>query len=114
MIPVQEVNFHLTYNEVVFAHLVKLGDGTFTAQVTEAHQMDAIPEYRFYRWLACPGNATAGDAFNQILIALKSYGERNDRSLVKVNNPCNTEFLTAEDQLDILNSTVPVTINEPI
>jgi hypothetical protein len=114
VIPLQEVNFHLTYNEVVFAHLVQLHDRTFSAQVTEPHSMDALPVFKFYRWLPCQSNSSAAGAFIEILNALKSYGSLNDRSLIKVNNPGNTEFLSVHEQLNILSSTVPVTVNELI
>lgn len=114
MIPLQEVNFHLTYNEVVFSHLVQLPGGTFTAQVSQPCSMSDIPQFKYYMWLQCPAGSTAADAFSKIYSALKIHCMNNDRSLVKVNNPCNTEFLTVADQLDILNSSVPVTVNEPV
>lgn len=114
MIPLQEVNFHLTHNQVVFSHLVQQHDGSFTAQLSQPYSMSDIPQIKYYMWLQCPAGSSAADAFSKIYSALKANFMNNDRSLVKVNNPCSTEFLTVDEQLDILSSAVPVKVNEPI
>ena len=59
MIPLQEVNFHLSSNQVIFCQLVQLHDGTFTATVTQAHDKDKIPATKYFSWLAGVGRVSA-------------------------------------------------------
>lgn len=115
MIPLQEVNFHLSSNQVIFCQLVQLHDGTFTATVTQAHDKDKIPATKYFSWLACPAKANAKTAFSEVISAIQRHCQRNGNpTLVKVNNPCNCEFLTAQEQQHVVGQAVSVVVNEPI
>lgn len=115
MIPIQEVNFHLSSNQVIFGQLVQLHDGTFTATVTQAHNQESIPAEKYFSWLACPAEANAEAAFSELISAIQRHCQRNGNpTLVKVNNPCNCEFLAAQEQQHVVGQTVSVVVNEPI
>lgn len=115
MFPLQEVNFHLASNEVIFAQLLDLGDGTFTATVTMPHKYSEIPEVKYFSWLACPSKSSPAMAFKEIISAIDRHCAKTPgNKLVKVNNPCNCEFLSQEQQMSIAGSGVTISVNEPI
>lgn len=114
MIPIQELSFHLDSGEIVFGCLVSLGDGTFSAQVTAPYQANQLPQVKFYQWLACPARATSKDAFQEIIGALGRKGNRDGSKLIKVNNPCNCEFLPQSIQQQIVGTAVAVVVNEAV
>jgi hypothetical protein len=111
----QEVSFHLSSNQVIFAQLIQLHDGTFTATVTQAHDKASIPSTKYFSWLACPDKASAQTAFREVISAIQHLCQRNGNStLVKVNNPCNCEFLSAQEEQNIAGQSVSVVVNESI
>ena len=113
MIPFQEINFHLSSNQVVFAHVIQQNDGTFTAEATQAYDLGNIPSVKEFLLVACPANATATTAFRQVFSVVQSHCRCNgDSTLVKVNNPCNCEFLSTQDKQHIVGLAVMVVMNE--
>lgn len=114
MTPIQELNFHLDSGEVIFAHIFSLGDGNFTAQVTQPYALNNLPSTKFYQWLVCPSNSDARIAFSKIAEAIDRKCNLDGNKLVKVNNPCNCEFLPKSVQQALLGSKVSVVMNEPI
>ncbi len=113
MIPLQEVNFHLSSNKVIFCQLLQISDGTFTATVTQAHDKGNIPTTKYFSWLACPAGADAETAFKEVVSAIERYCQNNGKpTLVKVNNPCNCEFLAAQIQKNVVGQNVSVVVNE--
>jgi hypothetical protein len=105
----------LSSNQVIFCQLCQLHDGTFTATVTQAHDKGSIPATKYFSWLACPTGANAEAAFREAVSAIQRLCNRNGNStLVKVNNPCNCEFLTAQMQQYVVGPAVSVVVNEPV
>lgn len=113
MFPLQEINFHLSQNQVIFCQLLQLPDGTFTATVTQAHDKGNIPATKYFSWLACPTGANAEAAFREVVSAIQRLCQRNSNStLVRVNNPCNCEFVTSQVQQHLVGSDVTVVVND--
>ena len=115
MIPFQEINFYLSSNQVIFAHVIQQHDGTFIAEATQAHDLGNIPSVKEFLMVACPANANAETAFRQVFSVVQSHCKSNgDSTLVKVNNPCNCEFLSTQDQQHIVGQAVRVVTNEKL
>ena len=112
MIPLQEVNFHLTSGEVIFAQLIATGNGGFSATVTEPYSSGQIPVEKFFRWLPCPSGADASAAFKEVATAIANYASKKPgNSIDSVNNPCNCEFVAPQLQQSILGPGAKVLVN---
>jgi len=114
MIPLQEVTFHLSSQEVFFCQLIQIGGPDFAATLSMPSPISAIPVHKYYTWVPCPTKADAAAAFTEAYRRVTAYATYHGASVTKVNNPNNCEFLTTGAEQSIVGADIQVVINEAI
>ncbi len=101
MVPIQEIDIY-TNNDIKFsAHIIVPHDSPVGAEVITYDP--AIN--KFYSSYQSVGKfKTSLEAFEEILLVCNKYASTNNGIINRLNNPCNTEFISKEQQDDILSS----------
>lgn len=120
MIHLQEVHFYLADkkgNKLVFVtEIQKADNGQFSAWTCEPR---ALPESSFTNIGQSPLNDmfdVAVEAVDALINNINTYAGENDLVFLKVNNPCNCEFVSVDEQKELLNKNninAQVTVNNP-
>jgi len=115
MVLVQPVNFHLSTDETMFGQIVRLEDGTFSAQVTGALRARHAKTQRTFQWLTCPAGGVAITAFDIILNAVNQRCQTDGgKRVVMVSNPQGWLLLTRMKEKEIVGNDVAVVEQAPI
>lgn len=111
MTPIQEIHIYLDENILVSGHLVYDND-LFKAEVIvfDPSDMSSAKAY------SSVGEFDAKEgAFKRIIGFAGTYAANHNRTIMGINNPCNTEFVAREEQLSVIQemglNAVPVKVN---
>lgn len=111
MLPIQEIEISTKNKRLFFVHLEKWAESNFECKLAAINLGSGLTANASF----CPfaKGATALDAFKALVTGLRSKLDRLDTtdSIEVVNNPCNTEFVTAPEQQQVLGQKVVVQVN---
>ncbi len=120
MIPLQEFHFYLNTTEnqrfVIMNEIKKADNGQFSAWIgfPQGLPTDIIINISL---TALPDMYdTALNAFEALLVGIVKYAEKHNYIFTKINNPCNCELLSVEEQKNLLiqsNIEAELTVNDP-
>ena len=103
MIPLQEVDIHTDKKVFYKVHLVApTGAAPFFAEVL-VYDSDFAPPFQSNVSFHQQFN-TASDAFAHSLAWVNGYSTKNGYTINRINNPCNCEFLSQQDQQAVVKA----------
>ncbi len=109
MTELQEINIWFVNGVAIQAHLEKSGVGFIgTANVPTVAGVPTAP------WRSSGNPKPASDAFAEILLVSDSFATGLNTTIDHIDNPCNTEFFTRQEQLATLTNlgkSIPVKVN---
>jgi len=102
MVPVQEVDIHTDKKVFLKVHLVRpYGSSVYSAEVI-VYDSEYNPP--FSSIVSFPEKSqSAHDAYERALKWCREYAAKHSYKILRVNNPCNAEFLDKGTQQSILN-----------
>ena len=111
MLPLQEIEIKTKKSRVFHAHLEKWKDDHFECKLAAINLGPQLPADAVFGPFV-KGN-TAIDAFKALINGLVKSLSNLDKadSISEINNPCNTEFVTKEEQDNVVGSAVSVLVN---
>lgn len=113
MIPLQEVDIHTDKKVFYKVHLVApTGAAPFFTEVL-VYDSEFVPPFQSNVSFHQQFN-TANDAFTHSLNWVKGYSAKHGYTINRINNPCNCEFLSQQNQQGIVNAvgiTLQVQVN---
>jgi hypothetical protein len=111
MLPIQEIQIVTKNNRVFFMHLEKWSETHFECKLAAINLGPQLPADAKFGPFA--NGESANSAYKLLISELSSVLATLDAtdSIAKVNNPCNTEFVTSEEQKEILGHGVIVKVN---
>ena len=111
MLPIQEIEIRTKNNRVFFVHLEKWSETRFECKLAAIKLGPQLPAGAMFGPFA--SGESANSACKSLISELSSTlaGLDATDSIAEVNNPCNTEFMTADDQKNILGDEVIVKVN---
>jgi hypothetical protein len=101
MIPIQEVDIYSDNKIKISAHVVVPSQSKAAAEVV-IYDPNYNDLYSSYQTIGQYGSAK--EAYEAIIEASKIYISKSGGSIYRINNPCNTEFVTQQEQQNIVNS----------
>ena len=122
MIPLQEFHFYLTTAEnqpfVIMTEIKKADSDQFSAWtgIPQGLPTDIIVDIS-QSPLSSEMYDTALKAFEALFANIVKYTEKYNYNFTKINNPCNCELLSVEEQTNLLsqfNIDAEVTANDPL
>ena len=111
MLPIQEIEIHTKNKRVFSVHLEKWAQAHYECKLAAINLGPQLPaEATFGPFTK---GTTALDAFKALVSGLRATLAKLDAtdSIKVVNNPCNTEFVTADEQKQALGQGVIVKVN---
>lgn len=111
MLPIQEIQINTKKNRVFFVHLEKWAQSHFECKLAAINLGPQLPADATF------GPFTKGEtalvAYKALISGLQAALAKLDSSdsIAVVNNPCNTEFVTAPEQKNVLGQGVVVKVN---
>jgi hypothetical protein len=101
MIPIQEVDIYSNNKIKISAHIVVPHQSRTAAEVV-IYDPNYNVLYSSYQTIGQYGSAK--DAYEAIIDASQKYISKSGGVITRINNPCNTEFVTKQDQQIIIDS----------
>ncbi|HDI3247707.1 hypothetical protein [Vibrio cholerae] len=111
MIPIQEIDIYSDNNIKISAHIIVQNSSQVSAEISI---YDPLHNNLYSAYQPIGQFTSASDAFDAILTTSDKYITKSSGTIVKINNPCNTEFLDKVAQQSIVASksiTVNVEVN---
>ncbi|EJD6083724.1 hypothetical protein M0L39_RS18270 [Providencia rettgeri] len=101
MIPIQEVDIYSDNNIKISAHIVVPNQSIAAAEIV-IYDQNYNPFYSTY----CPLGqySSAKEAYEAIIDASQKYMSKSGGTINRINNRCNTEFVTKKEQQTIIDS----------
>lgn len=111
MLPIQEIEIHTKNKRVFSVHLEKWAQAHFECKLAAINLGPQLPADATFGPFT--KGTTALDAFKALVSGLRSALVKLDAtdSIEVVNNPCNTEFVSADEQKQALGQGVVVKVN---
>lgn len=111
MLPIQELEISTKKERVFSVHLEKWAESHYECKLAAINLGPQLPADATFGPFA--KGATAIDAFEALVSGLRSALAELDAtdSIAVVSNPCNTEFVTALEQMQALGQGVVVKVN---
>ena len=111
MLPIQEIEIKTRNNRVFFVHLEKWSETHFECKLAAINLGPQLPADATFGPFT--KDSTANAAYKLLISELGSALAKLDTtdSIAVVNNPCNTEFVTADEQKKILGQGIIVQVN---
>jgi hypothetical protein len=112
MLPLQEIEIKTNKGRLFHVHLEKGSNKNFKCKLAAIKLGAHTPADATFEPFS--KGETAQIAFSELIKCLSKSLINSDPedSITKVNNPCNTEFITKEEQKTILKSDVTITVND--
>lgn len=101
MIPIQEVDIYSDNRIKISAHVVVPNQSKAAAEIV-IYDPNYNELYSAYHPIG--EYSSAKEAFEAIIVASQKHISQSGGSIKRVNNPCNTEFVTQQDQQDVIDS----------
>mgnify|MGYP001034166632 CR=1 FL=1 len=111
MVPLQEINIKTKKSRIFAVHLEKLSEDSFECKLAA---INLGPTLHGDETLGPFSKGTTADlAFRNLISKLKSWLSEMDPNdaIDSIDNPCNTEFLEAEQQCKALDSNTSIKVN---
>ncbi|MEI6030984.1 MAG: hypothetical protein WCQ20_07445 [Synechococcaceae cyanobacterium ELA739] len=111
MLPIQEIEISTNNGRVFFVHLEKWSESHYECKLAALNLGPQLPADATFGPFAKGENAI--DAFGALVSGLRSALAKLDAtdSIAVVKNPCNTEFVSAQEQEQALGQGVVVNFN---
>jgi hypothetical protein len=111
LLPIQDIEIRTKNKRVFFVHLEKWEQSRFECKLA-AINLGPQPSTNATFGPFVKGE-TAFHAYQELIIELSSKLAKLDTTdaIAVVNNPCNTEFVTAQEQKQILGENVIIKVN---
>jgi len=111
MLPIQELILKTLKGRVFFVHLEKWNETHFDCKLAAINLGPQLPADAIFGPFS--KGQTALEAYERLIAELRVRLENHDPSdsISTIDNPCNTEFLTASDQKNIVGLAVEVRVN---
>lgn len=111
MLPIQEIQIGTKNKRVFFVHLEKWSETHFECKLAAINLGPQLPADATFGPFA--NGESANSAYKSLISGLSSALASLDAtdSIAEVNNPCNTEFVTSDEQKEILGEGVIVKVN---
>lgn len=112
MLPIQEIEISTKKGSVFHVHIEKLAQSNFKCIIIE-YKHPHIGYFTQLDSVALNNGRTAIAAFNNLIIKLRHILNQQDPTDVidTINNPNNTELITAPEQQQILGQGVTIKVN---
>jgi len=115
MIPLQEIVVHTDKNAFFQVHLVKPTDAAPFSIEVFVDDSELSPPFRSKLPLPPQQFTCATDAFEHALTLVMEYSAKHGYSITLINNPCNCEFLSEQEQQAVVEKaglSLQVQVNE--
>ena len=111
MLPIQEIEILTKRNRKFFVHLEKWKDDHYECKLAAIELGPQLPADSTFGPFS--KGSTACEAFESLISSFRSALAKLDPndSIAVVDNPCNTEFFTADAQKQVLGQDVKVKVN---
>lgn len=120
MIPLQEFHFYLTTAKnqpfAIMTEIKKADSGQFSAWTGMPQELPTDIIVDISQSPLSEMYDTALNAFEVLFANIVKYAKKNNYNFTKINNPCNCELLSVEEQKNLLsqfNIDAEVTVNDP-
>lgn len=107
MLPLQEIGIYTKNKKVIIVSLRKMGQSSFVCEITTIN--NEIPENR--ERIVFKGGTAYESYANLICNLIIRLKNDNLDSIISVNNLCNTEIITIDEQSEILGSNINIFVN---
>lgn len=101
MIPIQDVDIYSDNNIKISARVIVPNKSIATAEVV-IYDQNYNDLYSSHQVIGQYGSAQ--EAYEAIIEASQKYISKSGGTINRINNPCNTEFVTKQEQQIIINS----------
>lgn len=101
MIPIQEVDIYSDNNIKISAHVIAPNQSIAAAEVV-IYDQNYNYLYSSYQTIGQYGSVK--EAYEAIIDASQKYISKSGGTINRINNPCNTEFVTKQEQQIIIDS----------
>lgn len=111
MLPIQEIEIRTKNKRVFVVHLEKWAQSHFECKLAVINLGPQLPADATFGPFT--KGSTALDAYQKLVTGLRTALAKLDATdaIAIVNNPCNTEFVNATEQQEILGQNVVVKVN---
>ncbi|HAT1514754.1 TPA: hypothetical protein I8W54_003125 [Morganella morganii] len=101
MIPIQEIDIYSDNNIKISAHIIVPNKSMMSAEfvIYDPNYNDLYSSYQ-----TIGQYNSAQKAYEAIIDASQTYISKSGGTITRINNPCNTEFVSQQDQQIIINS----------
>lgn len=112
MIPLQEIDIHTDKNVFYKIHLIHPYNASFYAAEILVYDAELDPPYHSTVNLTQQFQEP-GVSFNSAIRWISNYSEAHGYTINRIDNPCNTEFLSRADQQNFVNDLgLQITVQE--